>query len=125
MSTRFTKCLRSVPFVWFACLLAPPAAGQAALPNGISAEAWNSVRAVYEAGRHAVVKSDGGFRAEAPRELFRFRHQGSNAARTYDVAPDGRFLMVESGAGPRSRAVTTPRIILNFLSELERLVPTR
>ena len=69
------------------------------------------------------VSTDAGFRAESPRELFRFRHHGSNAARTYDVAPDGRFLMVESGTGPRSRAVTTPRLIINFLSELERLVP--
>ena len=60
------------------------------------------------------VSTDASFRAEPPRELFRFRHQPSNAARSYDVAPDGRFLMVESGTGPRSRAVTPPRVSSTF-----------
>lgn len=61
---------------------------------------------------------------QQPRELFPFPHQPAGYIRTYDVAPDGRFLMVERGTGPRSQADTSPRIIFNWLSELERLVPT-
>ena len=71
------------------------------------------------------VSLESGFEAQQPRELFGFPYQGSNFIRTYDVAPDGQFLMVERGTGPRSQSDASPRIIFNWLSELERLVPSR
>ena len=57
-----------------------------------------------------------------PRELFQGSFQVSWAIRTYDVAPDGRFLMVEQNQ--TSRTTDTVRIILNWFDELERLAPT-
>jgi len=39
---------------------------------------------------------------------------------TYDVAPDGRFLML---AEDRSKVITLD-VVLNWFEELERLVPT-
>lgn len=52
---------------------------------------------------------DGGF---VPYEL--------NVPRTYDVAPDGRFLMIEQSAGPATRGFT---VVLNWFEELQRRVP--
>ena len=61
-------------------------------------------------------------RVDAPRELFRGRFQ-RGFMRTYDVAPDGRFLMVEVGDTPNPMH-TSVRIVLNWFDELERLVLT-
>ena len=71
------------------------------------------------------VSLESGFQAQSPKELFAFPYQDSDFMRTYDVAPDGSFVMVERGTGPRAQADTTPRIIFIWQSELERLIPTR
>ncbi len=42
-------------------------------------------------------------------------------ARPFDVAPDGRFLMVKLASGSRPEELT---VVLNWFEELERLVPT-
>ena len=62
-------------------------------------------------------------RIETPRELFRGRFQTGFRIRSYDVAPDGRFLMIERGDTP-TPTHTSVRIVLNWFDELERLVPT-
>ena len=52
---------------------------------------------------------------------------GTNGARTYDVAPDGkRFLMIKEGAGP-DQTLTAASIIVvqNWHEELKRLVPAK
>ncbi|MDQ3419022.1 MAG: hypothetical protein M3541_09600 [Acidobacteriota bacterium] len=60
----------------------------------------------------------------APRVLFRdtlARTQGSGHTH-FDVAPDGRFLMIEN---PRQGAIRRPEIhiVLNWADELKRLAP--
>ena len=61
------------------------------------------------------------FRASAPRELFRGRFLYANQLRTYDVHPDGRFLMIEDDEERPTHG--SVRIVLNWFDELERLVP--
>jgi len=61
------------------------------------------------------------FRASAPRELFRGRFLYANQLRTYDVHPDGRFLMIEDDEERPTHG--SLRIVLNWFDELERLVP--
>ena len=56
------------------------------------------------------------------REFFRGSFVLSWNIPTYDVAPDGRFLMVERDQS--SRTADSARIILNWFEELERLAPT-
>jgi len=47
---------------------------------------------------------------------------GGAAGRTYDVAPDGRFLMIKS-AGTPEEAGASVIVVLNWFEELKRLVP--
>ena len=60
-----------------------------------------------------------------PTLLFEGRYQpgtsGGNPGSNYDVAPDGRFVMIraEEGSGP-----TQINVVLNWFEELKRLVPT-
>ena len=60
---------------------------------------------------------------DSPRALFQddFDFEWLNRAANYDVAPDGRFLMIrrESSAEP-----IMIHIVVNWFEELERLVPT-
>ncbi len=61
------------------------------------------------------------FNAGEPRLLFEGRFlPGDPGLPNYDVAPDGRFLMIESEGEP---TVTKLNVVLNFFEELERLVP--
>ena len=62
------------------------------------------------------------FTPEAPRELFRALFLYAWNMRTYDVARDGRFLMVSRGEDVEG--AESARIVLNWFEELERLVPT-
>ena len=44
---------------------------------------------------------------------------------TYDVGPDGRFLMIQPEAGSDGQVQSTPiNVVLNWFTELQRLVPT-
>ncbi len=61
------------------------------------------------------------FRASTPRELFRGRFLYADQLRTYDVHPDGRFLMIEDDEERPTHG--SLRIVLNWFDELERLVP--
>jgi len=70
------------------------------------------------------------FRASAPRVVFQdpeMKYTGIPALTGYDVAPDGRFLMVEVKRGP---GVIPPppsdvRLIVNWSEELRAHVPAR
>jgi serine/threonine-protein kinase len=68
------------------------------------------------------VSAESSFQPSTPRELFRGRFLHTNQIRTYDVAADGRFLMIERGEDRPTH--TSLKIVLNWLEELERLVPT-
>ena len=65
------------------------------------------------------------FSAEAPELLFEQQYFSFQAFRTYDVAPDGRFLMVKEGATPEDASAPTAQLhlVLNWFEELKRLVP--
>jgi hypothetical protein len=60
-----------------------------------------------------------------PRVIFQraYAHDASGAFGSpfYDVAPGGRFLMVTSSQWTNVNAV----VVLNWLEELKRLVPTK
>lgn len=48
---------------------------------------------------------------------------GGAAGRTYDVAPDGRFLMIKSASTPDQAAASV--VVQNWFEELKRLVPMK
>jgi serine/threonine-protein kinase len=50
------------------------------------------------------------------KELFEWKYINS-----YDVAPDGRFLMIRDPEGPPRQQI---KVVLNWFDELKRLVPT-
>jgi len=64
------------------------------------------------------------FQAGVPRVLLNRSLQGGTPVRSVDISPDGRrFLTVESQ--PMARPdITELRVVLDWLSELERAVPT-
>ncbi len=66
--------------------------------------------------------TSGGLHAGAPRELFRGEFVMAITSATYDVAPDGRFLMLVPSETPEA-VHTSVRLVLNWFEELERLVP--
>ena len=65
-----------------------------------------------------------GFEAGVPGELFRGHYQLGGQVRTYDLAPDGRFLMLERDTSSLAASATSLHLVQNWFSELERLVPT-
>ncbi|MGE0445294.1 MAG: TIR domain-containing protein [Vicinamibacterales bacterium] len=67
----------------------------------------------------AAIQTDRAFTAAPPVRLFDGDFRTGGNARSYDVAPDGRFLMVKNGQdGPRPLT-----IVLNWFEELTRRVP--
>ena len=69
------------------------------------------------------VETDPTFSAGAPEVLFEQQYYLDRARRTYDLAPDGRFLMVKEATD--DDAADAPQLILvqNWHEELKRLVP--
>ncbi len=73
----------------------------------------------------ASVQTDAGFTNETPARLFDAPDYFFGAAgRNYDVAPDGRFLMIRQ-AGQTDATGPLPQItvILNWFEELTARVP--
>jgi hypothetical protein len=70
-----------------------------------------------------VLERQPGFRFEPSRPLFEggFITSSIITPRTYDAAPDGRFLMIQS-----ADETVRPQFVLvqNWFDELKRLVPT-
>ncbi len=64
------------------------------------------------------------FTFEAPELLFEASYVTSaSGPRNYDVAPDGRFLMLKGEDGAKPAAYRL-HVVLNWFEELKRLVPT-
>ena len=65
------------------------------------------------------------FSAGDPEVLFERQYFYARSNRTYDVGPDGRFLMIKEGATADDAAAPAAQIILveNWFEELKRLVP--
>ena len=68
------------------------------------------------------VSTEPTFRFEAPKTLFEGRYL-SQGIPTYDVAPDGRFVMAKPTGGEEFGRELV--IVLNWFEELERRVPTK
>ena len=66
------------------------------------------------------------FTAGAPEVLFEQQYYSFRRSRNYDVAPDGRFLMIKEGSPTDDGSAPTAQIILmlNWFEELKRLVPS-
>jgi serine/threonine-protein kinase len=63
------------------------------------------------------------FSASRPRRLFRRAVSSTYPVRNYDVAADGRFLILPPPNRP-TEEVTKLHVVLNWFEELERLAPT-
>lgn len=79
------------------------------------------------AGTLMSIRSEAGttWTAGPPARLFEGSYYfggGGAAGRTYDVAPDGRFLMIKP-AGTPEQAATSVIVVQNWFEELKRLVP--
>ncbi len=65
-----------------------------------------------------------------PVELFEGRYSAAGPVRAYDVAPDGRFLLMKPPDEGALKAITEEffptriRLVQNWFEELERLAPT-
>ena len=72
-----------------------------------------------------AVSSDSDFEPSRPVKLFEGSYVGaaSGVSQSYDVAPDGRFVMVrrEEGAGFTEQKIN---VVLNWFEELKARVPT-
>ena len=80
----------------------------------------------------AAVAAGTRFSAATPQRVVPpgyFDGRGLTAPRTYDVSPDGRFLMIKADSAGEGAAepAADPRmiVVLNWSAELARIVPTR
>ncbi len=95
-------------------------------PDGGHEPVWsrNGKEFFYQYGEQLMaveVAAEEPLRLKPPRVLFEGGFVRSNGLRTYDVAPDGRFLMIErSQAAPSA----SPILVKNWVEELKRRVPS-
>jgi Tol biopolymer transport system component len=73
-----------------------------------------------------AVQAEGELSFEAPEQLFAgpYWTGPAPAARSYDVARDGRFLMIEQPGAGADAAPASIVVVENWAEELKRLVPT-
>ena len=70
-----------------------------------------------------TIETEQEFKAGVPQELFKGQFWGSATEfyNTYDVAPDGRFLMFQEPGGSTPLGIN---VVLNWFDQLKKLVPT-
>ncbi len=68
----------------------------------------------------AAVETEPQFRVTGYIELFEGRYLSTASLQNYDVAPDGRFLMIQE---PTESATLGINVVLNWFDEMKRLVP--
>ena len=97
-------------------------------PNGGMEPVWGpgDRELFYREGNRmmaANVSSGPEFRFRAPEMLFESEYLHDRRIPSYDVGPDGRFLMIKplTGEGAARRELI---VVLNWFEELKRLVPT-
>ena len=72
------------------------------------------------------VQSGTTFVAGRPQVLFEFAMDVTLSGRPYDIAPDGRFLIIRSGQPEAGGGTASNMIVVqNWFEELKRLVPRR
>ena len=64
-----------------------------------------------------IVDTKSGFNFKPPVSLFENRYLRSNQPPSYDVAPDGRFLMIKSGESQTGARLT---VVLNWDAGLKK-----
>ena len=67
----------------------------------------------------ATIETEPEFRATNLKELFKGQYR-TDIFHSYDVAPDGRFLMIQEPNEPTAFGIN---IVLNWFEELKRLAP--
>jgi hypothetical protein len=71
------------------------------------------------------IDTEPALRSSLPVELWRRRYWSQEfLSPNYDVAPDGRFLMLQI-TNDRVDAPRSVNVVLNWFDELKRLVPAR
>jgi serine/threonine-protein kinase len=98
-------------------------------PDGGREPLWsrNGAELFYQSGRKLMTaelaSKEPELRFKMPRVLFEggFVPYEANVGRTYDVAPDGRFLMIQEDQRLPSASLV---VVQNWSEELKRLVPT-
>ncbi len=78
-------------------LPAPALAADDRLPDGLSAADWSSIRAAYEANRHAVFPVDGGYQARNPGQQWLTHFDGRGFETTPDLPLTGQGSVKGSG----------------------------
>jgi serine/threonine-protein kinase len=71
------------------------------------------------------VQTGATFASGNPVTLFELPSTPTATARTYDAAPDGRFLVINFPQNDKSSNAPALNIALNWTDELQRLVPTK
>ena len=90
--------------------VAAAAAGHDAVPEGLSATEWSSIRATYEANRHAVLLIDDCYQARNPGQRWRTRFDGRGFLTTPDAGDWSWGLdLVGYGREGAERTVEVPR----------------
>ena len=72
------------------------------------------------------IETEPNFAAGTPEVAVENQYYISQAARSYDIAPDGqRFLFIKEGTGQTTEGQSGPQLILvqNWFEEVKRLVP--
>ncbi len=88
----------------------------------------NGAELFYQSGRKLITAEVASREPELRFKPLRVLFEGGfvpydpNVPRTYDVAPDGRFLMIQEDQRPSSASLV---VVQNWLEELKRLAPTR
>jgi len=70
-----------------------------------------------------TVNTEPTFRFDTPEFLFESPYLLLDQPPSYDVAPDGRFLMIKPSEGEQDGALRIT-VVQNWFEELQRLVPT-
>jgi len=71
------------------------------------------------------VQAGATFNSGSPATLFELPSTPTATARTYDVAPDGRFLVINFPKNDKTSNAPTLNVVLNWTDELERLMPAK
>jgi hypothetical protein len=60
-----------------------------------------------------------------PREVFSGDYGSSTPIDSWDLGPDGRFIMYQSVPRPDAPPITRISVVLNWFAELNRLAPVK
>ncbi len=71
-----------------------------------------------------AIDTRGTFSASPPQLLFEGNYEWARYQQSYDVMPDGRFVVVKTVGREGEEDPTKINVVLNWFEELKRLVPT-